>query len=141
MTATDPQGDGIGAEGDSRNRTKEEQPDAASKAKTNLEKHAGGGSGSGRGSSNSSGLPSSSATIRDAATASLTARVIKDEMERNKRRKLGMNDNLKALFTSSTSVTSTSAQQAADGAAGKKSSQNSDFMTRGYTIPANARRI
>lgn len=69
------------------------------------------------------GIPSG--VIKDAATASLTAKVLEHEKERNKRRKLGMNENLKGLFSS--------------GDVGQ-GARNGDFMTRGYTIPANARR-
>lgn len=57
----------------------------------------------------------------------LTARVLDEEKEKKKRRKmLGANENLDSLFTKSSG----------DG----KSKQGSDFMTRGYTIPAGARR-
>jgi hypothetical protein len=56
--------------------------------------------------------------IKNAATASLTAKVLEEQEERNKRRKLGMNDNLKTLFSNKTS-------------AGK----GNDFMTRGFSIP------
>ena len=35
--------------------------------------------------------------IKDASTASLTAKVLEDERQRNKKRKLGMNENLKTL--------------------------------------------
>ena len=59
--------------------------------------------------------------IKDAATASLTAKVLDEQEERNKRRKLGLNDNLKALF----SKTGYSAQTHKGG----------DFMTRGYSLP------
>lgn len=59
--------------------------------------------------------------IKDAATASLTAKVLAEQEERNKRRKLAGNDNLNSLFTKKRDGTS----------AGK----NVDFMTRGYAIP------
>jgi hypothetical protein len=64
------------------------------------------------------------AGIKNATTASLTTRVLEDEKERNKKRKLGMNDNLKSLFSSGESVTR----------------KDGDFMTRGYSIPASAKR-
>src|SRR5438552_2321380 len=48
----------------------------------------------------SSGTATPRAGIKNAATASLTAKVLEDEKERNKKRKLGMNDNLKSLFSS-----------------------------------------
>ncbi|KAI9793225.1 MAG: hypothetical protein M1816_000646 [Peltula sp. TS41687] len=63
--------------------------------------------------------------IKDAATASLTAKVLEHEKERNKKRKLGMNDNLKALFSTGEV---------------DKGTRSGDFMTRGYSIPSNARR-
>ncbi|OJJ42970.1 hypothetical protein ASPZODRAFT_124602 [Penicilliopsis zonata CBS 506.65] len=62
--------------------------------------------------------------IKNAATAMLTARVLEEENEKKKRRKMvGANENLDSLFT-------------------KKSGDKAkaDFMTRGFTIPANARR-
>jgi hypothetical protein len=71
-----------------------------------------------------SGSTAARAGIKNAATASLTAKVLEDEKERNKKRKLGMNDNLKSLFSS--------------GEAGAR--KDGDFMTRGYSIPAGAKR-
>jgi hypothetical protein len=62
--------------------------------------------------------------IKNAATASLTAKVLEEQEARNKRRKLGMNDNIKTLFSSS----------GANGQAEKKA----DFMTRGFSIPRRA---
>jgi hypothetical protein len=59
--------------------------------------------------------------IKNAATASLTARVLDEQEEKNKRRKLGLNDNLKSLF----------AKTGSDGSTQKRE----DFMTRGYSIP------
>jgi hypothetical protein len=59
--------------------------------------------------------------IKNAATASLTAKVLDEQEERNKRRKMGLNDNLKSLFSNS----GYSAQTHKGG----------DFMTRGYSIP------
>ncbi|KAI9681802.1 MAG: hypothetical protein M1829_000547 [Trizodia sp. TS-e1964] len=64
-----------------------------------------------------------SAGIKNAATASLTAKVLEEEKERRKRQKLGMNDSLKSLFSSSV-----------DGGGPKK--RDGDFMTRGFSIPA-----
>ena len=61
--------------------------------------------------------------IKDAATASLTAKVLAEEQEKAKRRKLDPNDNLKTLFSS-----------------GNKAHKDADFMTRGFSIPAGARR-
>lgn len=62
--------------------------------------------------------------IKNAATASLTAKVLDEQEERNKRRKLGLNDNLKSLFSN----TGYSAQAQKSG----------DFMTRGYSLPKKA---
>ncbi|KAI5841732.1 Rtf2 RING-finger-domain-containing protein [Morchella snyderi] len=59
--------------------------------------------------------------IKNAATASLTSKVLEDEKMKNKRRKTGMSDNLKSLF-------STKEQERASG--------GNDFMSRGYTIPS-----
>ncbi|KAI9820167.1 MAG: hypothetical protein M1827_005789 [Pycnora praestabilis] len=69
-----------------------------------------------------------STSIKNSATASLTAKVLEEERERTKRRKLGTNDNLKSLFSESP--------------AGSKSKEGKsiDFMTRGYSIPAGAKR-
>jgi hypothetical protein len=61
--------------------------------------------------------------IKDAATASLTARVMAEQEEKAKRRKLESNDNLKTLFSSGD----------------KGLRKNTDFMTRGFSIPANGK--
>jgi len=74
-----------------------------------------------------SGVPTSklSGKIRDASTACLTARVLEGNEAKKKRQKLmGENQNLRSLFTKSNET-----QKHKDG----------DFMTRGYSIPANAR--
>ncbi|KAL8801906.1 MAG: hypothetical protein Q9200_006775 [Gallowayella weberi] len=62
--------------------------------------------------------------IKNQGTASLTAKVLAEQDDRYKRRKMAANENLKSLFSSS------------DGMAGKQS----DFMTRGFSIPAGAKR-
>ncbi|GAB7349859.1 hypothetical protein MBLNU459_g0558t1 [Dothideomycetes sp. NU459] len=62
--------------------------------------------------------------IKNSSTASLTARVM-HEQEASKRRKMD-NENLKSLFTSRDS--------------NKPSGRSSDFMTRGFDIPAGAKR-
>ncbi|KAL8951627.1 MAG: hypothetical protein Q9222_002427 [Ikaeria aurantiellina] len=67
-------------------------------------------------------LPSD--VIRNEGTASLTAKVLAEQEDRNKRRKMAPNENLKTLFASS------------NGTAKKQS----DFMTRGFSIPAGAKR-
>lgn len=72
------------------------------------------------------GAAAPSARIKNAATASLTARVLQEEREKHKRRKLGSgNDNLSTLFSSQDT---------------SQPNKTGDFMTRGYSIPANARR-
>jgi hypothetical protein len=73
-------------------------------------------------SKNGSSAPTSG--IKNAATASLTSKVMEEQEERNKRRKVGLNDNLKSLFSN----TGYSAQTHKGG----------DFMTRGYSIPKKA---
>lgn len=63
--------------------------------------------------------------IKNAATANLTAKVLEEEQERKKRRLgNGENENLKSLFTKKDDK-----GKFGDGA----------FMTRGFSIPANAR--
>ena len=71
-------------------------------------------------STSGTATPASSG-IKNAATASLTAKVLGEQEERNKRRKVGLNDNLKSLFSNA----GYSAQ----------THKNGDFMTRGYSIP------
>lgn len=62
--------------------------------------------------------------IKNVATANLTAKVLAEEQEKAKRRKLEPNDNIRSLFSSS-----------------KKQGQSSgDFMTRGFSIPTGAKR-
>ena len=63
-------------------------------------------------------------SIKNEGTASLTARVLAEEEDRNKRRKMGTNENLKSLFTSNT----------------RMAEKSVDFMTRGFSIPAGAKR-
>ncbi|KAG9777179.1 DUF602-domain-containing protein, partial [Aureobasidium melanogenum] len=60
--------------------------------------------------------------IKNAATASLTARVLEEEAARKKRRQ--QNDNISSLYT----------KKSDDG-----TRRNGDFMTRGFSISANAR--
>lgn len=69
-------------------------------------------------------LETSSDAIRNEDTAALTAKVLAEQEDRNKRRKMAPNENLKGLFSSS------------NGMAGKQS----DFMTRGFSIPSEAKR-
>ncbi|RMJ23010.1 DUF602 domain-containing protein [Aspergillus sp. HF37] len=66
--------------------------------------------------------------IKNASTATLTARVLDEENERKRRRKvMGANNTLDSLFTRDSPSRD-----------GKHKSR--DFMTRGYTIPAEGRR-
>ena len=67
-----------------------------------------------------------SSTIKDGATASLTAKVLEEEAARTKRKKLvGENENLKSLFRKSDNATK---------------HRDGDFMTRGFTVPAGKSR-
>ncbi|KAI9833188.1 MAG: hypothetical protein M1819_003811 [Sarea resinae] len=66
--------------------------------------------------------------IKNASTASLTAKVLREEAESSKRRKLARNENLESLFTSSSALSTS------------ESRKNADFMSRGYSIPSGARR-
>jgi len=71
----------------------------------------------------SNGTVVSNGGIKNAATASLTAKVLEEEKEKHKRRKLGGNDNFKSLFSSDHGI-----------------HKDGDFMTRGFSIPAGAKR-
>jgi Rtf2 RING-finger len=69
--------------------------------------------------------PKPSNGIKNAATANLTAKVLEEENDRKKRRlQNGENENLKSLFTRKDE---------------KNKFRNGDFMTRGFSIPANAK--
>jgi len=70
----------------------------------------------------STGTSTPTDSIQNAATASITAKVLAEEQGKAKRRKVEANDNLKSLF-------STSSSKQKDG----------DFMTRGFSIPAGAK--
>lgn len=61
--------------------------------------------------------------IQNAATANLTAKVLQEEEARQKRRKMGENENLKSLFSKGST----------------QNQRNTDFMTRGFSIPAGAK--
>lgn len=62
--------------------------------------------------------------IRNEGTAALTAKVLTEQEDRQKKRRLGTNDNLKSLFTSNNGM----------------HEKGTDFMTRGFSIPTNAKR-
>lgn len=59
--------------------------------------------------------------IKNAATASLTAKVMAEQEQRHKRQKLGLNDNLKSLFS--------------DKGYSAQAQKSGDFMTRGFSLP------
>lgn len=59
--------------------------------------------------------------IKNAATASLTARVLEEEQAKKRVRR--ENENINSLYTKK----------------GDRTNKNGDFMTRGFSIPANAR--
>jgi hypothetical protein len=63
--------------------------------------------------------------IKNASTAILTAKVLEEEQERKKRQKLARSENLQSLFHNDND---------------KRKMKDGDFMTRGFSIPANARR-
>ena len=71
-------------------------------------------------------VPSSNANIKNASTASLTARVLSEQEERSKKRKTAKNDNLDSLFSSRDQT--------------KPLGKSGDFMSRGFTIPAHDKR-
>jgi hypothetical protein len=58
--------------------------------------------------------------IKNSATASLTRKVMEEQEERNKRRKLGQNENVKSLFNTSNNAPS--------------KGNSADYMTRGFSI-------
>lgn len=62
--------------------------------------------------------------IKNADTATLTAKVLAEQEERNKRRKFGANENVKSLFSNRNGM----------------DEKHVDFMTRGFSISANAKR-
>lgn len=67
-------------------------------------------------------IPKPSNDIKDTATASLTSRVLQEGEARKKRRQ--ENDNINSLYTKKPTGTE---------------NRKGDFMTRGFSIPANAR--
>lgn len=73
---------------------------------------------------NGADAASKTSGIKHSATANLTARVLEEQEEKKKRRLLNENENIQSLFTKSN---------------GDKKNQSSDFMTRGFSIPANAK--
>ena len=72
-----------------------------------------------------SSTPKLSTGIKNAATATLTAKILEEEETKKKRRvQGGQNENLRSLFAKSVD---------------NKKYRDGDFMTRGFSIPANAR--
>ncbi|KAF1352453.1 Rtf2 RING-finger-domain-containing protein [Delphinella strobiligena] len=69
--------------------------------------------------------PTNTSRINNTSTASLTAKVLAEQATRNKKRRLE-NDNLKTLFSSRDPS--------------KPHGRSGDFMTRGFDIPAGAKR-
>lgn len=69
--------------------------------------------------------PTDKSKINNTSTASLTAKVMAEQAMRNKKRRLE-NDNLKTLFSSRDPS--------------KPHGRSGDFMTRGFSIPADAKR-
>lgn len=72
---------------------------------------------------NGTGVSPKTSGIKHSATANLTARVLEEQEEKKKRRLLNENDNIQSLYTK----------------AGTEKNKNKDFMTRGFSIPANAK--
>ena len=70
-----------------------------------------------------SGTSTPAGGLRNASSASLTAKVLKEQEEKDRLRKLGMNNNLSSLFSK--------------GSNGSKPTAG-DFMTRGYSLPKKA---
>lgn len=64
--------------------------------------------------------------IQNAATASITAKVLEEQEVRNKKRKAEQGGNLDSLYSK-------------DAAPGAKKGKNNDFMSRGFSIPAHQR--
>lgn len=58
--------------------------------------------------------------IKNSATASLTRKVLQEQEERNKRRKMAQNDNVNSLFNKTEHMTS--------------AGNSADYMTRGFSI-------
>lgn len=72
---------------------------------------------------NGARMLSKNSGIKDSATADLTARVLEEQEEKKRRRLLNENGNIQSLYTK----------------AGSDKNKNKDFMTRGFSIPANAK--
>jgi len=76
-------------------------------------------------SNSKSSTNGNNAGIKNAATASLNARVLEELEAKKKRRLLNANENIQSLYSKSNGV--------------DKKKMDGDFMSRGFTIPANAK--
>ncbi|RAL63120.1 hypothetical protein DID88_004203 [Monilinia fructigena] len=110
--------DGAKEEFGLQNQPRAEENGVIEKTKAQIQENGNGATSAPKvNSSASTPVPSS---IKNASAANLTAKVLEEQEERNKRRKLGMNDNLKSLFSN----TGYNAQKQKGG----------DFMTRGFSM-------
>lgn len=96
------------------------------KRKKNADKEASGDAAEGRtGASDQEKKKEKKATtdsgIKNASTAYLAKRVLEEQDERNKRRKMEQNDNVKSLFSK-------------NGAVKPAAGNSADYMTRGFSI-------
>lgn len=122
------------APGSSKKRKKDKNGTPVVAAKGADEILANGGSGGdAKGKAAPSGVAVASNGIKNAATASLTQRVLEEQSARKRART--DNENVKSLFTSSGA-----AKDGVNGGGEKDKGRIGDFMTRGFTIPVNARR-
>lgn len=71
-------------------------------------------------------VATSTTNIKNAATANLTAKVLGEQAMLNKRQKMAPNKNLNSLFTPRDER--------------ELSDKGSDFMSRGFSIPANSKK-
>ncbi|KAH8698321.1 Rtf2 RING-finger-domain-containing protein [Talaromyces proteolyticus] len=76
-------------------------------------------------SSKATATTNGSSGIKNAATAMLTAKVLEEESKKKKQKVAGRNGNLESLFHNDKT---------------KRQLKDGDFMTRGFSIPADARR-
>ena len=112
----------------SKKRKKHAEKDANGTTANGVEAPRSKGTSSGEGKEKDTDKPSKAKAapalsgINNASTASLTAKVLAEEQERNKRRKLEQNKNVQSLFSSRDT---------------KPNAKNSsDYMTRGFSVPS-----
>ncbi|QSZ35312.1 hypothetical protein DSL72_008181 [Monilinia vaccinii-corymbosi] len=101
-----------------KNQSGSQENGVAEKAKSRIQENRNGALSTPKQNSDASAAVPSG--IKNASAANLTAKVLEEQEERNKRRRLGMNDNLKSLFSN----TGYNAQKQKGG----------DFMTRGFSM-------